>query len=447
VKRWFWMLYARRVWALTLGTYVLAQVIVAAGALVRIPLLVDTLGPYGYGMFTTLVSVWPLFGVLLDGVQQAARAIGASKKPAFSGFYMTKLSTAAGTQAVGLLTLAGLGLSVVLVFAQKDLTVATWEIVASVAVTVGIVAIVLPFAPAKGALDASGRTAFSNLTLASNTIIGLPLLIIALSFSDNLVLAVAISTVGSSAPYIVSAVYVRATTLRNPPAKRYKWRIYGVNQFFPARTSKRTWSLIGAMSLWAGANVLAYGFATITVASVEGAEAAGAYTVAGRVMMIAIFLPIGLTGILTARFAKLRSTHSASDCLRWLLKATIAFSALALVLSGTGYLLGPIGADFLTGGSIEIPPELWIAQAAFAFVTTASSPFMSALTTSEGARLRGYVALAGGFATVVLSIPATFAIGVSGPVFTAVCVNLVVLGVLSARARSRPALLTGSARP
>ncbi|MCJ0978360.1 oligosaccharide flippase family protein [Rhodococcus sp. ARC_M12] len=409
----------RLIWFWTMGSYVLAQGIVAVGALVRIPLLVDNLGAEGYGRFTAVFSVWPIIAILLDGLQQATRSAIANKPEARPGSLVKLFSKFALAEST--LMFACFITPVAIAAALMDAS--STEILLAVLIILIVMAICLPLAPSKGALDALSKTAFSNLSLASNTIVGLPILAVAFIVSDSIFAAVAASALGNAAPYLITSLYFKRLD------SQHEWTFSR-----PSPLDKTTRALIGSMTIYAAANLLAYGFDPIIISVISGDLQVGEYGLASKVMMIAMFVPIGLTGLLTTKYAAVRQQNSLTLTRQWLIRTTLAFSFMGILLCGVSLVAAPVVARILSHGEIEPPTDLLVALSVFSFMAISSCPLMCAFSNHRAARVRAKTAIAAGLFNIAGTIPLTIVAGATGAVIASCIANSMLIVVLYRRA-------------
>lgn len=406
----------RRIWILTLASYVLAQAVVATGALIRIPLLVDDLGAAGYGRFTAVFSLWPICAVLIDGLQQATRAAVSNSSMSGAGRSATKMSEYGLRQAMFIVVTFAAPAVLAQVLLRNDLSASIHEIITSTIFVVLGICFCIPLAPSKGALDGLSKTAFTNITLASNTLIGVPILIVAFSISPTLPTAVFASVIGNSLPFVITAVYLRLS-------------LGSGNWYFarPRKLNRLDRNLVSSMTFFAGANLLAYGFDPLIIAYTTNDVAVAEYGLASKIMMIAMFIPIGLSGLLTTRFASVRASQNIHMNVRWMGKISVSFVIIGFVVCIVSVLAAPLLGRLLSGGDIDPSIGLYMSLAVFSFLAIASCPFLSAFSTVRSSKVRAKASVTAGVTNVVLSIPLGFALGAIGPICASIIANSLML--------------------
>ena len=426
---------ARSPWLWTLGSYVAAQALIALASIFRIPALVDSLSADGYGIFVAVSSAWPVAAILIDGIQQVART-HASGAPLAAGIRGRQVSRIAKVEATGLVVIAGILATAALLLLQTLGTFQTTvtEILTAVALTVIVAVATLPFATSRGVLDATGHPVLANLAFATTAVVGLPLLLIGLSVSPTVPMAVFLAALGSALPYFAAALFVGIIQRKAPPARRWSpvdggWRV-----------PLPLWGLTASMTLFAGANALAYALDPVWVALFLSPVDAGAYGLASRVMMIAMFVPIGIAGLLTSRIVKLRNTLNSTALLAWILKASGVFAIVGVAFAGAGLAFGPSIGQWLSEGEVPTPFGMYLAQALFALASTASAPLMAALTTPQGARFRSILLLLATAVNIPLSIALTVLTGIAGPSIASTIVILLTSLTILVSSRRRPQL-------
>lgn len=408
---------ARRVWGSAVAAYGVTQAVLALGAFLRIPVLVETLGPDGYGAIIVVTSAWTIANVLADGLSQTSRVLVAEDRQrdwAQNGILKVVGGAARIEAAFLLATAVGavLALEAVGVFEKQGHLDNAWPwIIVAAGATVALV-----LAPYRGALEGHQRVVAVNISGVANVLIGLPLLLILLRLWPTFQSAVAATVVGVVSPYVICAIMARRS---------------GGRMGRPGRSDRRgvahALHSSSVMTLWAFANVMVYAFDPVIVGGILGLRAAGEYGLASRVMTLGVVVPLALGGLLTSKVATWRATGDRALVQGRLRSTTFLFAACGLLTSVASGALGPILGQLVGGNSVGTPRQLYWWLATFGFLVTASAPLMAACAGPALSRLRAVSAVIQGLAIVVLSFLLTPALGVSGPVIASVACNGVLI--------------------
>jgi O-antigen/teichoic acid export membrane protein len=427
----------RAAWWNTIGAYLIIQVLVMLGSFARIPLMTLTIGAGGYGLVVAAQAAWALCGALSDGLSQTTRSVTAER--------VTIGRTIAGVRALATtavfpytLTLGAVGLALLSFdIAAMHKSPSGDEVVmtlAAVAIFVIAACIAQPLAPFRGAMEGLGRTATVNLAQGATVLIGLPAMWLLLRLNGTVAAAALATAIGLVSPYFLLALIGRRAI-----------RVHDENVLVSDRetlmTRRAMRSGVLSMSAWTLANVLVYALDPAIVAAVNGTENAAAYGLASRVMTLAIFVPIALTGLVNQRIASWRARGDWQILRAGIIRATVGFSAIGCATSLVSIALGPYIAFRLGAGLVQTPTALYVWLGLFALVTTASSPLFAAFSGPSGARVRATTSAAMSVVNVVLSIFAAIRFGPSGPVAVSTICSLLMIFYLLKRVRNDRALL------
>ncbi|MGC5585150.1 lipopolysaccharide biosynthesis protein [Ornithinimicrobium sp. W1665] len=397
-------------WTLTLLSYGLSQAVVLAGSLVRIPLITQALGEVGYGRFIVITSVWPAIQILSHGLASTARVVVAEDParagPTVRALRSTGTKEAAVVLGAAVVLLPVLGPGVGWGFAWSVL----WVAVAAV--------VVLPISGHHGVLEGVGRTAVSHLALATTTLVGLPVLILALGLRQDLSTIVAASMVGFVAPYLTYRFLTRRLVGLHGPGDAADSGLDGVVLT----------GLSGAMTGWALSNVLVYLFDPVIIMATTGSAAAGQYGLASRITGLVTAVPVALGGLLTVWFSRARVKEEGVEVIRRLVSSSVVFTLVGVVLAAVTIWVGPWIGQVLGRGAVGTPQDLYTWLGIYGGLTCASSPLVAAWAAPLAAATRARLGVSLGLLNVGLSVVLALSLGAVGPVIaTVVCNGMIVL--------------------
>ncbi|HSP60026.1 MAG TPA: hypothetical protein VLO09_03110 [Ornithinimicrobium sp.] len=411
-------------WTLTLLSYGLSQAVVLAGSLVRIPLITQALGEVGYGRFIVITSVWPAIQILAHGLASTARVVVAEDPrrapPTVRALRWTGTKEGAVVLVLAALLLPVLGPTIGWGFAWSVL----WVGLAAV--------VVLPIAGHHGVLEGAGRTAASHLALATTTVVGLPVLVLALGLRQDLSTVVAASMVGFVAPYLTYRLLTRRLVRLREPDDGSGSGLDGVVLT----------GLSGAMTAWALSNVLVFLFDPVIIMATTGAAAAGQYGLASRITGLVTAVPIALGGLLIVWFSRARTQGQGALVLRRLVSSSAVFTVVGVALAVVTIALGPWIGQLLGRGAVGTPQELYTWLGIYGGLTCASSPLVAAWAAPRAAATRARLGVALGIVNVALSVLLAQLMGTVGPVVATVVCNGSVVLALALLTWRRPALVT-----
>jgi len=414
---------AQQLWLQTLIAFGFSQFVILLGAFVRIPLITGALGATGYGLFVIITSVNPVMSMLAGGLSGAAR-ISVADHPSTAARVIRRLRTFGFREAL-VLTLTGVTIAIVGRYFMPP------EAAVALAISISAVSMILPLAAYQGALEGFGRTALTHLTLAANTIVGVPLLILGLMVSETLPMVVFATALGTATPFVVCAIAVRwGTPYRHQPRSGHE------PDGEVVRLDLR--QLSGSMTGWSLANLLVYVADAATLGIVVGASAAAEYGLGWRILVLVTAFPEALGNLLTVYFAKMRSDpERRSGIMRSLLLLTAIFFAVGGLLGSACAIWGPAIGGLLSNGEVQTPVLLYISLGVFGAITSTTAPLLAACASQGLVSLRARVGVAFGIVNVALSIPLAAWLGSAGPIISSViCVTIIAVWLTLAIVRS-----------
>lgn len=402
-------------WLSALSAYGLTQLLLAFSAFMKIPLIVGSVGPEGYGVIVLVMSAWTVINAMCEGLSQTSRVMMSEKGEDRD----RAISISLGLSRVGIAesaVLVGIGLPMTGLLGAIASPLVGWLGFALLAVAT----LTLPLATFKGFVEARERVIAVNVALTANVFVGLPAVFLATQGTNSVIVVAIASLVGSASPFIVYA-WLERKVLRD-------------RNFWSSCTTK-TSSLganlrpVASMTLWSFATVLAYAFDPFIVGAVLGLEASGAFGLASRVMTMAMVLPLGLNVLVASRVTRWRAVGDVSLLRSRVMRLCGQLAIPGLLLAIATAIIGPPVGRVLGGGEVPTPSNLYAILAAYAFITTASSPIFALFAGPRAARLRGWLALWVGSLNLLLSVVFSLWFGITGPA-AASCICLCVMTVV-----------------
>lgn len=413
-------------WSHTLGAYGTTQAVLAAGAFLRIPLLVAAIAVTGYGSLVAFSGLCVIIIAVADGLAQTTRAMTAERSSPNFGRYnrVHNLASTVGLVAVSVL-LAG-GVCALFISPSGD---NPW---AAAFLCLGLSATAIFGGPAKGLLEATGQTAKVHLLQTSTTVVGLPLLFAVLCLSPSLVAASAITGLGLALPYL--AYMIAARKILGRTKIRLRQAIYGISRLRRIKELKS----VKSMTVWTWSNALNYAFDASIVGLLAGTVAAGEFGLASRVMTLAMLLSLALNPLITARVSFWRTSSSIHTLLRKVRHLSLRIGVVSLVLCTISAVLGPWLAAILSHNEIQSPLALYISLGVFAFASAVTAPLMGVFAGAGGARFRAKASAILAGVNICLSIILTVLLGIAGPVISSTITLCILSCVLLGRIKLSP---------
>lgn len=413
-------------WSRTLAAYGTTQAVLAVGAFARIPLLVASVAATGYGSIVAFSGLCIVVIAIADGLAQTTRAITAERPSPNFGRY-NRIQNMASLFALFAVSSLLAGAAVALVLSPSPDN--PW---AAALACIGLAATSLVGGPAKGLLEATGRTAQVHLLQTSTTVVGLPVLFAAIFLSPSLVAAAAATGFGLALPYL-SYWVVAGRTLKTAKV-RLRHKLYGLSR--TRRT--REYRSVKNMAIWSWSNSLNYAFDASIVGLIAGMAAASEFGLASRIMTLAMLLSLALNPLITARVSSWRTSFNYGELLHKVGALSLWIGLTSIVLSAISVVLGPWLAGLLSHNQIDSPLSLYIALAIFATTSAVTAPLMGLFAGAGGAKFRAKASAILAIANICLSIIFTLHIGVSGPIISSTFTLIVLSAILWAKMKSDP---------
>lgn len=415
-------------WIHTLATYGLAQVVIAGGAFIRIPLLIFFLGPSGYGTIIMVSGIAILVTAITDAIAQAAR-VEMAESLERKYILLDSYNRIAATIMI-MISIVFLIVIIILGFVGSGMTDMIAAFCCMLGCSLGILG-----GPSRGLLEAQGLTARVNSFQLSTTIGGLPLLLLILLIWPSTATAGIATGIGMSLPAIFCLI--AAKKQRKKFSKRTGDYFVSIRQMSNSPKSKNILNML----TWTWANTLNYAFDAAIVGVIIGTVAAGEFGLASRVMTLAMMLSLGLNPLITTTVSKWRSQGNLKTYTQKIIKMSLVMALIGTILSVVGVALGPFIAEVLSGGEVVADQNLFIALGAFSILSATTSPLMAAFSGRGGVKFRSYASVISGCLNFILSIVLTITIGISGPAIAST-ISLIMLSlVLVVKWRKDPKIL------
>lgn len=379
----------------------------AVAALARIPILVVALSPSGYGTYSLVQALVPWLLVLPLGLRFSVRAMGAESRHSSGDDARVLGAHLAEARRLGLLVLLP-G-----VVACAVLTV-LWPRVASPSGSTGEALVVLlatlalcvttfPGNVRMGLLESRDQLGLVNLLGAATGVGGLALTYLLWRLGAPYALF-AVAGVAAAAAPAWCAELVRTARSPAPAPEAARLRPF-------VRRNARTF-LSGSVAL-----LLAAGLVPFIVGALLTTRDVATYTIAARLTVVVTLLPTALTPWLWNRQARLKASDRKEGHLESLRLVLLASLACGLVLSVVFALAGPTLGHLLGATNVPAPRALYVAFALHGLVQFAQAPLSASLTGPRGARFMNISTACASVAALLLAVPLTLLVGVSGPVW------------------------------
>lgn len=392
-----------------------AQLFIALGALIRVPITSSAIGVAGLGSVVAVSAIVPLLLIPGAGLRLTSRTLMAEAEGLGAGQVELRRLARDGCRlgrrigAVLLVVLAPLA------FANPLRLPDGWWMVGAVIATIGLSALALDGMWWWGTIEAFGRADLPNILVIGVTILGTVAAYV-LSLSSSSVAAFALlAALTSTVPLIaMSAVGRRLTRL-------------GIGG--TAGDSGRDWRIntnVRRFSLRAGVEALTRGTDPIIINLVVSASAVGVYSVAQRLGLGISLVAGALIPKFMADAARRRGRGTVGD-LADVRRLMAQQGGIAGALAVGFVVLAPFVAELLAGEDARGPLRLYFAIALLGVLMAVETPLSATMT---GPRALKSATLIGGIAggvNLVLSVVLAFAIGMTGPVLASIAATLAII--------------------
>jgi O-antigen/teichoic acid export membrane protein len=384
------------------------QVLGALAGFVTLPIVVHALGSARFGVLVVVVSLAPWLTVIDGALYPATRLLvgearSGDRFTAPVGLLRSARRLAVKVACLNLSTLV-LGLFVlplVSLFGSGGIADRSELVVAILAFSIPIIASG-PGGVYLGALEGVGRTVIAAIFVGIGPLFALPI-------------TLAVAYLGGGLTELC-AVQGLAVALPRACAWGY-WHLRPSADSERATTARLRIPLITQMVLLTAATLIQTGLDPVIVSSQLGAEEAGTFGVANRIINGALIPLVVLAPLFAANLAAARgrgwdrSRHH--DLRRLVLQAGGVGLAVGLVITGAG----PLAARVLGAGQVDAPWDLYAAGGLFVFATFLSTPLYHAFSGPRGLRRSVRLNAALVVVNVGLSLLLVRVTGPSGPLW------------------------------
>ncbi|CAN5632180.1 hypothetical protein BH10ACT10_BH10ACT10_02950 [soil metagenome] len=405
----------------TLGAGSGVQLLGALAGFVALPLQINALGSSAFGVLVVVVALAPWLTLIDGALYPATRLlVGESRQlgDAFTAPYgllrsafRMALKIAVGN--VATLTLGLVILPLVAIFGSRGVSDRRELVLAILVFALPIIASG-PGGVYLGALEGVGRTVVAAIFAGSGPLVALPLTVVVVSTGGGLVTLCAVQGLAVAVPRLCAWTYwhLRPSTGSVDAVGAAGLRL----------------ALVWQMVLLSTANVIQTGLDPVIVSSQLGAQDAGSFGLANRLVMGALIPLVVLTPLFASNLAAARGTGwsagRSTELRHLVLQAGLAGLGVSLCVT----FLGPVLARLLGGGEVAAPLGLYGAGGLFVFATFLCAPLYLAFSGPSG--LARSVALNIGL--VVLNISLSFWLvnlwGPSGPLWASAFAGLCAFG-------------------
>lgn len=418
----------------TLGSGTLIQILGAVAGFVVVPFLVGHLGPGTYGVLVVIVSLGPWLALVDSVLHPAVRLLVGESR--FTGEALApptlvsrafRVALKVAALNLGTLLLALVVLPLVSIFGASGV-IGHGDLVAGILAFAVPVIVSSPGAVYVGALEGVGRTVAASVISGLGPLALLPLTLVAIRMGSDFWVICLVQGIAVSLPRYLAWIY----WLKRP----------SLRQSEEGQSGRLRASLLLSMFLLSSSYLVQNGFDPVIVSSRLGAEAAGAFGIASRIVLGSIIPVMVLTPLFTANLAVARSRGWTPAASRELLRLQAQAVAIGGLVGLTVVVLGPVVAGVLGAGEIGAPLSLYLAAGLYAFSAYASAPLMVAFSGPSGLKRSAKVSLWSAVANLSLSLWWVGPLGPSGPLWASAAVTLTVTLHWLLMWRIRPAWLS-----
>lgn len=411
-----------RKYASVVGVFGLTQLTIAFSAVVRIPLIVATIGTSAYGAVVITGAVVPVALVVAAGLMLATRSVVAERLGA-AHLGDAERAIAAALRIAHIVALCEVVVGLLVTFATPatawlgiDAAVGSDAGRLAFAATILLCASACPGAVWVGVSDAHHRPEFFQFLVIATTITTLGITVAAALAAVPFIVFALLNAGSSVAPFWLA----RATVPRMFPRRRGDAEDVGGHNGADVAIARATRSAIGR----AAAEVTIRGIDPFIVGAVLGSGAAADYSVAQRLSQVTVAVPVATQPLLTASYAYQRG--GAGGVTHRSLARTCAVQLLIGVVVALVYVaIGPIVGQWLLGNDADVPLGLYAAFAGLGVVASVQLPIASAMTGPAALRASMWVDIACAILNIVTSITLAQQIGIAGPVVGSIIASAV----------------------
>ena len=401
----------------TLGVGSTIQVLGALAGFVTVPIQIHTLGPSSFGVLVVVVSLAPWLTLVDGALYPATRLLAGESRHAgrltvAPRLIRSALHLALRIAAMNIVTLA-LGLLVlplVAMFGSQGVADRSDLVLAIVCFALPIL-VSGPGGVYLGALEGVGRTVVAAIFAGIGPLTALPLTVVAVAAGGDLPVLCAIQGVAVALPRLCAWCYwhIRPSVDRSESG---------------GGTGALRMPLVWQMVLLSVGNVIQTGLDPVIVSSQLGADSAGSFGVANRIVYGALIPLLVLSPLFAANLAAARGSGWSAGRNRELRHLVLQALVAGLFVGACVTSIGPVIARLLGVGQVAVPFGLYAAGGAFVFVTFVSTPLYLAFSGPRGMRrsVRLNVVLVVG--NVALSFALVNVVGPSGPLWASALAGL-----------------------
>lgn len=409
-----------------LGVSLASQIVGFLSQVIRIPLVLGSIGVAQYGLMLVLLSVGAWLQILGTGYQNRTRvgvaeALGAGDaRGAGLVVVAQRRRMRASLPWVGMGTV---GLLVVIPWQRildPGMTVGGSEFRGAL-LAIGLSALLaIPGHVDLGILEAERRTTLAANLAFAGAVLSIPATVVAVSFDAGIAVLTGIYCIALALPYVLASVYARTS------ASVVASRGLVAQDDDPSGSSFRIGVAMSAIPI---ASMASTGFDPLIVNHFLGPTDAAVYGVAARLLAAVLAVPIALRPIAWGFFAELRGEGRDPVEICRSARRVIMLSMAGLLVLGVMYVLaGPPLVRLLVRGEIDAPIGLYVANALFAMGFAGHIMGVAALAGEGTVERVAVVTSALALVNLGLSVSLCARFGVSGPAWaSAVCLLLTTL--------------------
>ncbi len=396
------------------GSFGLAQTLVAASALIRLPIISGAIGSSGLGLIFISGAIIPILLVVAVGLRTASRLLCAEEL----GRRSIRGASLARHEASSLAWACALCIGAVGLLLSLALPLQGWfgaESVASPAEihmlfggSIIMSCLAYPGAVWWGALEGSGFMAVGNMMVVFVTSLGLVATLIIAAMGGGVVELGLVNAATSTMPFV--CVAAAAPSLLKWP----HWRRSSSDRRRAVRLAVATYSLRGS------SEVATRGADPLIIGGFLGPTASATYGVAQRLSAGITMIPTALAPVMATAVSRKRGAGTVlarRDIARQVMGQGILASLLAIAF----IVIGPALALRLGAGQ-DGPLSLYVGLAVVSVLWAVQVPLVAAASSPLALRLGLIVESFGALLNIIGSLVLVRVLGVAGPVWASVMV-------------------------